>query len=410
MKLIITILISIFMIACGNDAGHNHEEEHGHDEHNAHESESGHDDHGEHEDHDEHGEEGVVEINTDVYKTMGIVLDSLATRNMSEAVYATGHLKVPPNNEATVTAMVGANIKSIRVIEGDKVRKGQTLLTMEHPNLIEMQTEYVELSSQLEYLKNEYEREEKLYNSDASSGKSFQKAKSEYLTTKARYYGQLKKLRMLNIDTDKVLDGEFSDVISIRSPIGGFVNKILAKTGQYINPNDEIIHIVDNHHVHVHFMVFEKDAIKIKKGQQVRFTTDYVEGKEFEAEVYSVGKSFEEDPKAVHIHAEMSDNKYDLIPGLYVKGQILIDEHNVKALPESAIVSDKGKDYIFVYSGSDEEHTKFELVEIKTGLRKDDWVEVKAILSDEDIDKIVYNKAYTLQSEKDKGAGGHHHH
>jgi cobalt-zinc-cadmium efflux system membrane fusion protein len=262
----------------------------------------------------------------------------------------------------------------------------------------------------LDYLKTEFEREEKLYNADASSGKSFQKAKSDYLTTKARYNGQKKKLQLLNINAEKVLGGEISDVISVRSPIEGYVNKIAVKTGQYVNPNDEIIDIVNNHHVHVDLMVFEKDAMKVKKGQEVRFTTEFLPEKEFDAKIISVGKSFEEEPKAIHIHAEISDNKEGLIPGIYVKGSILINSHEVKALPETAVVSDKGKQYIFIYAGSDDEHTMFERVEVKTGIIKDGWIEVKAVSSDKKLDSIIYNKAYTLQAEKDKGAGGGHHH
>lgn len=403
MKLIISILISIALVSCGNDAHDHSEEGHSHEEELVNAGGDNHDDHG-----DEN--ENIVEIYSNVYETMGVKLDSLSSRNMSEAVYATGHLRVPPSNEATATAMVGANIKSIRIIEGEKVRKGQTLVTLEHPNLIEIQTEFVELASNLDYLKTEFEREEKLYNADASSGKSFQKAKSDYLTTKARYNGQKKMLKMLNINTEKVLEGEISDVISVRSPIEGYVNKIAVKTGQYINPNDVIVDIVNNHHVHVDLMVFEKDAMKVKIGQEVRFTTEFLPGEEFMANIISVGKSFEEEPKAIHIHAEISDNKEGLIPGIYVKGSILIDLHEVKALPESAVISDKGKSYIFTHIGSNDEHTMFERVEVKTGIVKDGWIEIAAVVGDADLSKIVYNKAYTLQAEKDKGAGGGHHH
>lgn len=80
--------------------------------------------------------------------------------------------------------MVGANIKDIKVIEGDKVAKGQTLVVMHHPNLVELQTNFIELASELKYLEQEYARQEKLYDLDANSGKSFQKVKSEYMSKK----------------------------------------------------------------------------------------------------------------------------------------------------------------------------------------------------------------------------------
>jgi len=42
-------------------------------------------------------------------------------------VEANGHLQVPPQNMASVTAIVGANVSSIKVFLGDKVKKGQVL-------------------------------------------------------------------------------------------------------------------------------------------------------------------------------------------------------------------------------------------------------------------------------------------
>ena len=50
----------------------------------------------------------------------------------------TGNLEVPPQNEATVTAIVGSNVTLIKVIEGDKVSKGQVLAYLSHPNLIKI--------------------------------------------------------------------------------------------------------------------------------------------------------------------------------------------------------------------------------------------------------------------------------
>jgi cobalt-zinc-cadmium efflux system membrane fusion protein len=156
-------------------------------------------------------------------------------------------------------------------------------------------------------------------------------------------------------------------------------------------------------------MIFEKDAMKVKKGQQVRFSTEFIPGKEMNAVIYSVGKVFEENPKAVHIHAEIKDNKDGLIPGIYIKGTILIDSAKVNALPESALVRD-GKDfYAFVYEGTDDEHVQLHRVKVITGLIKDGWVEVKSILSNEKVIKIAQNQAYFLQAEMDKGSVGHSH-
>ncbi|MCB0701805.1 MAG: efflux RND transporter periplasmic adaptor subunit [Candidatus Kapaibacterium sp.] len=394
MKKLILILLAITFVSCSKEQSKDPHSDHNHSEMNN----EGH----QHED-------DILEIDKKVFESMNIEFDSLTKRNLSEAVYATGHLRLPPNNEATVTAMVGANIKDIKVIEGDKVAKGQTLVVMHHPNLVELQTNFIELASELKYLEQEYARQEKLYDLDANSGKSFQKVKSEYMSKKARYNGERKKLEMLKINADRVLEGEIAESISISSPIAGYVTNVAVRKGQYINPNDEIISLVNNDHLHADLMIFEKDAMKVKKGQKVRFSTEFIPNKELNAKIYSVGKVFEENPKAVHIHAEITDNKEGLIPGLYIKGTILIDSAKVNALPETAIVRD-GKDfYAFLYEGKDDSHVKLRRVKVITGLIKDGWVEVKSLLSNEKTIKIAQTQAYFLQAEMDKGSVGHSH-
>ena len=394
MKKLILILLAIAFASCTNEQSKDPHADHAHDE--VADAAHPHDD-------------DVLEIDKKVFESMNIKFDSLIRRNLSEAVYATGHLRLPPNNEATVTAMVGANIRDIKVIEGDKVAKGQTLVIMHHPNLVELQTNFIELASELEYLETEYERQKKLFDLDANSGKSFQKVKSEYLSKSARYKGEKKKLQMLGISTDNVLKGEITENIAIKSPIPGFVTKVAVRNGQYINPNDEILSIVNNDHIHADLMIFEKDAMKVKKGQKVRFSTEYIPDRELNAEIYSVGKVFEENPKAVHIHAEIKDNKEGLIPGIYIKGTILIDSSKVNTLPESALVRD-GKDfYAFVYEGKDDDHVQLRRVKVITGLIKDGWVEVKSILSNDKVMKIAQTQAYFLQAEMDKGSVGHSH-
>lgn len=395
MKKSILILLAILFVSCSNDKS----------------SPETHDDHsqGEVTNATNHHDEDILEIDKKVFESMNIEFDTLKRRNMNDAVYATGHLRLPPNNEATVTAMVGANIKDIKVIEGDKVTKGQTVVVMYHPNLIELQTNFIELASELDYLEKEYDRQKKLFDIDANSGKSFQKVKSEYLSKKARYNGEKKKLQLLNINVENVLKGEITENIAIKSPISGYVTNISVRNGQYINPNDEIISIVNNDHIHADLMIFEKDAMKVKKGQQVRFSSEFMPNKEMNAVIYSVGKVFEENPKAVHIHAEIKDNKEGLIPGIYIKGTILIDSTKVYALPETALVRD-GKDfYAFVYVSNDADHVQLSRVKVITGLIKDGWVEVKSILSNEKSLKIAQNQAYFLQAEMEKGSVGHSH-
>ena len=58
------------------------------------------------------------------FEAMELKVDSLPIKSLTALVEANGQLEVPPQNEAAITAIIGANVTSIKVIEGNKVRLG----------------------------------------------------------------------------------------------------------------------------------------------------------------------------------------------------------------------------------------------------------------------------------------------
>ena len=109
-------------------------------------------------------------------------------------VKTTGIIDVPPNSKAVISAYVGGYIKNSPLLIGDKVKKGQALVTIENLDFIELQQEYIEVAEQLTYLRSEYERQKELYSENISSKKSFLKAESDYKRTNAMYNVLRKKI------------------------------------------------------------------------------------------------------------------------------------------------------------------------------------------------------------------------
>lgn len=382
-----------------NEDGHDHD----HDEHN-------HSEHGNESGHDEHADE--VHLSEQQFISLGVKVDVLSQRNIASYVEANGKLEVPPQNEATVTAIIGANITSIKVIEGDKVKKGQALAYVSHPNLIKLQTDYINSRNQLEYLEKEFLRQQKLYEEKVGSGKEFQKIKSEYQSMKGDVLGLEAQLKQIGLRLDKLKEGEIYEQAPIISPINGHVRLVEIKMGQYVEPQTEMFEIVNVEHIHADFMVFEKDMHKVKEGQKIRFSVQSLPNKELEAVIYSVGKSFEEEPKALHIHAEIENKEGLLIPGMYVRGQILTDDVSGIALPEDAIVKEDDSYFIFTAKTEmDGGQTKWAFIpiEVKTGTKSDGWVEIKLLNNLPETTKIAWNNAYYLMAEMKKGEAEHSH-
>ncbi|GAA0875208.1 efflux RND transporter periplasmic adaptor subunit [Wandonia haliotis] len=392
-KVIFFLCLSLVIAACGSkenkEGGHDH-------------------DHGEHE--EEHADE--VHLSQQQFTSLKMKVDTLKVRNMGEFVESNGQLEVPPQNEATVTALFGANIQTIKVIEGDKVKKGQVLAYLSHPDLIDIQTEYSSNWNQLQYLSSDYERQKKLYDEKVGSGKEFQKIKSEYLGMKSKVRGSEAQLEMMGLNTEKIRQGEVFSNIAVKSPIDGNIKSVEIKIGQYVQPQTDMFEIVNIEHIHLDLMVFEKDMHKVKEGQNIRFSIPSNPNEELTAKIYSVGKSFEQNPKAVHIHAEIENKKGYLIPGMYINAQIETSNAESIAVPESAVVKEGDKFFIFTAEkekGSDIKEWGFKPIEVSVGTQDRGWIEIKLLSPLKSNVQIAWNNAYYLMAELKKGEAEHTH-
>lgn len=395
-KIFTVVVLTIFVSACGNKENHNENDGHSHNGEQKTEVNG------------ENNKSEEVMLSQQQFDALQMKIDTLILRNMSGYVEANGTLEVPPQNEAAITTVVGANVVSIEVIEGDKVNKGQVVAYLSHPNIIQVQTDYLNAYSNSNFLKKNYERQQKLYKAGVGSGANFQKAEAEYEASKAMVNGMEAQLRILNVNTTSVRNGTIAQRIALRSPIEGFVQKVEVKTGQYVEPQTELFEIVNTHHVHADLMVFEKDVYKVKKGQKVNFTVQSIPDTELTAEIYSVSKTFEDNPKAVHVHAEIENKKGNLIPGMYIQGKIQVDNTETNALPESAIIKEGDKYYVFSVEKENNDWS-FKPIEVVLGTKDGDWVSIKFAEEIEGNTQFAYNNAYYLNAEMKKGEAEHAH-
>ncbi|MEZ5104508.1 MAG: efflux RND transporter periplasmic adaptor subunit [Draconibacterium sp.] len=392
--------------------------------------------------HSEHEEsKGVVILNEHQQEALGIKMGVFEMRNLTTLVKTNGQLEVPPAASADVTAIIGGNVKEIKVFHGDKVNKGQVLAILEHPDYIALQEDFVETASKLEFLEQEFNRQKELFDNQVGAGKDFQQVKSEYSTIKAKYEGLKSRLGLLNLSAETVKKGTISSTISILSPISGYVNDVNIKLGTYVDAKDQLFNITDNKEIHADFMVYENDVHLLKEGQKVDFSVANQPGEELTATIFAIGKEFEPNTRAVHIHAKLDKNQENLIPGMYVSGHIHTDQNYVQSLPNDAVVTEGTKSYIFVldetvtgeeheeagYGTSsnhieheaDKEHNHtaetdghslaFKMIEVVTGAQEGNYTEIKLLNPLPENTKVVLNAAYYLLADMNKEETEHEH-
>jgi cobalt-zinc-cadmium efflux system membrane fusion protein len=361
---------------------------------------------GEHE-HEEELSSDIVEMRDDQIKLAGIETGGIELRSLSGTLKANGTVATAPQNIATVCMPLGGFVKSTTLMPGKSVAKGQVLAIIENQEFIDIQQNYLDSKSKLEYAQANFERQNELYKNDVSSKKNMQQTTAEYQSLKTMVKALEQKLLLIGINPAHLSVENISSSVAIVSPISGFVKSVNVNIGKYVSPSDVLFEIVNSSKLFLELTLFDKDVDKVSEGQTIRFYINN-ETEQHTAVIYQTGKSIESD-KTYKVYASVSDNCKNVLPGMYINAIIEASTNKVTALPSEAVVSFDDKDYIFVFVKNKEEDgkpfTEYRMVEVHKGVTDGGYTEV-SLPNDFDIDnsRVVTKGAYNLLSAK-KNAG-----
>lgn len=299
--------------------------------------------------HEESGVEDRNEVIVTKSQLEGGTLETgkMEVRSFPVSVRASGLIDVPPGNRAVINAFMGGYIKNTPLLVGDVVRKGQPLVTIENLEFISLQQEYLDAAEQLKYLKADFDRQQIMLDEKITSEKKFLQAESDYRRNLARYNGLKQNLQMLNINTASVEAGKIASQITIYAPISGNVTQVKVNTGMYVSPTDIIMEIIAKDQMHLELSIFEKDVMKIKKGQRILFRAPEASRDDFPAEVSLVGTSIDPQKRAVSVHGHLPDSiASQFSVGMFVEAEIETKTVEHPSLPEEAVITLDGYSYV----------------------------------------------------------------
>lgn len=323
-------------------------------------------------------EDGLITISNEQFQSSKLEIGTPKEQDFNIGIKATGKIDVPPENRAKITSFLGGYVKTTHLLIGDKVKKGQALVTLENTDFIDIQKDYLEVAEQISYLKSEYDRQKTLYDEKITSQKNYLKAESEYKRANGMYQSLKKKLQLLNISPEQVQKGNLTSTITIYAPIAGDVTVMNANVGMFMAASDVILEIVDTNHLHVELAVFEKDILKVKKGQKIEFTVPQASKEIFKAEVVLVGKSIEGNDRTIMIHGHLDNTiKQRLLTGMFVEATILTDSKKGLAIPKDALITENEKNYVLLLKSNENKTYSFEKTGVKTGELSADFIEIE---------------------------------
>lgn len=304
-------------------------------------------------------------------KNAGVELSSFIKKTINATLKVNGKIDVPPQNLVSVCVPMGGYLKSTKLLPGMPVKKGEVIALIEDQEYVQIQENYLLTKSKLYYAEKEYNRQRELNQSQASSDKIAQQAESEYKNYRIQLSALNEKLKLINIDADKLTENTLSKTIPLYSPISGFVSKINVNIGKYINSTDIIFDLVNPSDIHLNLKIYEKDIDKIAISKRVLAYSNANPDKKYKCEIILISKDVNSDGTTeVHCHFDQYD--HSLVPGMYMNGELQIQSASVNALPEESIVQFDGLSYIFIQKANN----LYEMREVKIGNRENGYVEI----------------------------------
>ncbi|MBP7810286.1 MAG: efflux RND transporter periplasmic adaptor subunit [Bacteroidia bacterium] len=334
--------------------------------------------------------ENSITLNDAQIKNAGIVIGKGEKKNISSVLKVNGKIEVPPQNIVSISIPLGGYLKTTHLLPGTKVKKGETIATIEDQQYIQIQQDYLTSVAKLSYSEKEYNRQKDLNQSKASSDKQFQLTEADYKSQKIASKSLYEKLKLIGVNPESLDENTISRSIHVYAPIDGYVSKVNVNIGKYVNPADVIFELVNPTDIHLGLTIFEKDVNKLFIGQKLKAYTNNEQDKKHNAEIILISQDLSAE-RSVMVHCHFEDYDKTLLPGMYMNAEIDINASNSFVVTEEAIVNFEDKNYIFIEEGKG----NYKFTEVKTGISENGFTEI--VDADALLDKpIVIKGAYSL--------------
>lgn len=339
-----------------------------------------------------------VTLTREQFAALAIPFVSPEWRTMEGSIRLTGRVMTSPVSKAQVTSPITAKVVDVLVDEGATVTKGQPLVAFADPGFFKLQEEYLSARAQRTQAVAELERQRALLAGDATARKSAEQAEARASELQARVGSLEGTLRMLGVDPASLRPDALHERFLVRSPMAGRVNGIRVFLGATVDPTTVLLEVIDLHHFHVHLNAYERDLPLLREGVRFPFQVMNLPRGRFEGELFSIGRTFDDDGRTIPVHAHVEVGSEQLVEGMSVVAEIPLGAERQLTVPAKALARSGDRAYVYVDEGEAEGAHHFRQVEVRAGVASAGWVAVTPFAPLDSLARIAGDKAFYLRN------------
>lgn len=262
--------------------------------------------------------------------------------NFSNVISFTGDLS--PLNQTIIASEIDAEVKEVKVSEGEFVKKNQVLAIIDDSSLQEsVRAQSAILASKVatfQLNQKKLEQQKELYKEGFISKLAY-----EELTT--NYQSSLEAINQGKAELEQSKK-QLSYAV-VRAPFAGFIYKKYTDNGQLASKNGKLFALANLNEMQIKTPIPSEQINQIKIGQDVSFTVE-TSSDTYHGNVTRINPVAIDDTRSFFVYINFNNDKFKLKSGQFVKGQINIKNlTNAISINNDAIRTNRdGSKYVLV--------------------------------------------------------------
>jgi len=234
-----------------------------------------------------------------------------------EIIRATGTLRATQGVELSVEQ--SGRVAKIHFESGDDVPAGKVLVELD--TAVE-EAQLAESQARFSRAKSSWERAQQLRTRNAVSQEFFDQAQWEFRQAEAQVASLTSQ-----VERKRVV-----------APFAGRTGIRRVNIGQFVSGGEAVVPLFSADSLYVDFSVPQGKSGQVASGQTVRFESDALPGKEFQAVVSTVNPQLDEQTRTVAVRATLANAGGNLRPGMFVDVSLVLPaQPRYLTIPASSI-------------------------------------------------------------------------
>lgn len=295
--------------------------------------------------------------------------------DLEQGLAITGTLRAV--NTAVVKARVAGELQGLTVREGDTVRAGQVIASIdptEYRARLQQALEQADAArAQVDIARRQFDNNQALVDKGFISRTALESSQSSLAAAEATHKAALAAVDVAR----KTLEDS-----SLRAPIAGVVSQRLAQPGERLGVDARVVEIVDPSRLELEATLSAADSVRVRTGQSARLT---VEGasQPVLATVVRINPSAQAGSRGVPVYLQLPSTT-GLRQGLFAQGALVTERVQALSVPLQAVRTDRPAPYVQVVEGDRVRHKS-----VQTGARAESGGQVRVAVTGVDAGAVV---------------------